>query len=119
MAFDITLAILFVGFSGILAYLAATIDTETDLPAIAIINNAMRLIFFAGCLGFILIGLHYGTIMAEDACAPSAITRAPVIAYKVSVWIFVFIVFCIVISIVYNIMMTMQLKKHKEDTRLP
>jgi len=117
MAFDITLAILFVGFSGILAYLAATTELDSEYPAVTIINGAMRLIFFAGCLGFMLIGLNFGTLMAEDACIASGITESPVIAYKTMIWIFVFVMFCILITIIYNITMGMQLKKKAEEER--
>ena len=115
MAIDITLAILFVGFSGILAYLAATTDTDSTETSIILINSAMKLIFFAGSLGFILIGTNFGTLMATDACAPSGITASPVTAYKISIWIFVFVVFCILLTIILNILTALQLKKKKED----
>lgn len=118
MAFDVTLAILFVGFSGILAYLAATTDTESKDMGIVLINNAMRLLFFAGSLGFILIGTNFGTLMATDACAPSGIADAPVTAYKISIWIFVFVMFCILLTIILNIFAALQLKKKKEEKHI-
>ena len=115
MAYDEAIAILFVGFSMVLAYLATQLESDSQDKFLLVVNNMMRLLFFVGSLAMILMGFNYGTLVLVDSCATSPIASTPVTAYKITLWTFIFVSFAILLSVIYNILMGFRYKKIQKE----